>query len=345
MKLRLDPRQEEVLSLLVTDYIQKAGAIASGHIAGKLPRRLSPATVRSILADLETQGYLSQPHTSSGRVPTQQGLRYFVDSLLIQREPGNEEKEAILRHLHPDNGDLPALLKKAGQILSLIAHQASLVATPKMEKTVFKQMEFIPLSGGRILGIFVAQNGIVENRVLRVDEELNYGDLEKMNNYVNARFVGLPLEAAREKVVKELESVCLEYDRLLGRALLFSRELFAEIPSRDLMVEGESNLYREPEFSRGEDIAALQETLREKNLLLKLLESSLDAERVRIFIGRESRLPRGTHLSVIAAQYRCRGEVVGTLGVVGPTRMDYSKVIPIVDFTAHVVSDLLSHQP
>ncbi|MDP2599619.1 MAG: heat-inducible transcriptional repressor HrcA [Deltaproteobacteria bacterium] len=341
-KETLSERYSEVLNLLVADYIATCDAIGSRHLSKKIVGRLSPATIRSVMSDLEEMGYLSHPHTSAGRIPTQKGLRYHVDTFIGQGVLGDSERSAIEEQYRFPEKDIRSLMLKTGKVLAGISRYAGLVATPKWEKTAFKHIEFLPLSRGRLLGIFVSQNGMVENRVLEIHEEVNYRELEKINNYCNASFLGLTLEEARTKVGKELSQARQEYDALLTKALLFSQELLTKIETEELLVEWESQLLDAPEFSTVERVKELMQMLEEKNQLLKVLDSCMESSGVRIFIGAESHCEAAKNLSLITATYKQGKQVIGTLGVIGPTRMDYSRVIPMVDFTAKLVTDLLN---
>lgn len=337
----LGERGNEILSLLIGDYIATSEAVGSRQLSKKLERRLSPATIRNVMSDLEELGYLSQPYTSAGRIPTQKGLRYYVDTLIEKRELNQEEKREITHHYHKTQHDIPSLFKQTSKMLATISKHTSLVQTPKWDKTVFKHLEFLPLSQGRVLGIFVAQNGMVENRILEGNENLTYSDLEKINNYCNACFVGLTLDEARGKAAKELVLVHKEYDRLLSKALLLAQNFLGEISENDLMIGGGSHLLDSPSLTTMEKVRQLLQTLEEKRQLLSLLDSCLESPGVRIFIGAESRCEAAHEMSLVTATYSCEGEVLGTLGVIGPTSMNYTKVIPMVDFTAKLVSDLL----
>ncbi|MDO8527377.1 MAG: heat-inducible transcriptional repressor HrcA [Deltaproteobacteria bacterium] len=328
-----NPRYQEILGLLVTDYIATSEAVGSNQLAQKTKCRLSSATIRNVMSDLEEMGYLSQPHTSAGRIPTEKGIRYYVDTLVEQRPLSEGEKQAIQNHYLSPKKDIRSMLQQTGTALATISQYIGLVLTPNLEKTIFKHIEFLPLSHARLLGIFVSQSGVVENRILEVHEDLNHRELEKINNYCNASFVGLTLEESREKVSSELLQVHHEYDRLLSKAMLFSQELLNGISKTDLVVEAD--------YSSMEDIHKMMKSLGEKQQLLKVLDSCLESSGVRIFIGTESRCDAVKSLSLVTAPYTQSGNILGTLGVIGPVHMDYKKVIPMVDFTAKLVSSFL----
>lgn len=320
-EMPFNDRYREILGQVVTDYIGTATAVGSKQISNEISQRLSPATIRNVLKDLEEMGYLKQPHTSAGRVPTEKGLRFYVDTF-VERNPlsENEQQEIQQQYALPEK-DIRSLMQKTSRVLATLSQCVSLVLTPKLERTVFKHIEFLPLSQGRLLGIFVSQTGNVENRIIEINEELNYRELEKINNYCNASFIGLTLEEAKEKLVKELTNAHLEYDRLLSKALSLSHDFLNTLPPSELVTEGIIN---------------------EKEQLLKIMDSCLASPGIRIFIGAESQCSATKDLSLITATYAQGEKLLGTLGVIGPTHMNYSKMISIVDFTAKMVSNLLS---
>jgi heat-inducible transcriptional repressor len=224
-----------------------------------------------------------------------------------------------------------------------------LIRTPGWSGIVFKQLEFLQLSRNRVLGIFVSQDGLVQNKVIEVSDDYSFLDLEKINRYCNAAFMGLTLEEARTKILRELEAMENDYDRILARALLYSQEVFSGIPNADLIVDGESRLLNAPEFSDTEKLQDLLRMLEEKKQLLHILDRCREVDGVSIFIGAEVddafASETGVHqavesVSVVSAPYRKDGQIVGTIGVIGPTRMNYSRVVPIVDFTARVLEDV-----
>lgn len=338
----LNPRYQEILGQVVTDYIAGAQAVASRQISKTIKSRLSPATVRNVLKDLEEMGYLKQPHTSAGRLPTDKGLRFYVDTFVEKHPLSEQEKKELQAHYQIPEKDIPTLLKKTSKALAHLSKYISLVVSPKLEQTVFKHIEFLPLSRGRLLGIFVSQTGLVENRILEIYDELNLREIEKINNYCNTFFYGLTLEEARAKMEKELACTHREYDRLITQALLFSQELLGEQSPAELVVDGEAQLFGTRGFSTIERIKTLLESLEEKQQLLKILDSCLASSGVRIFIGQESRCQATKDLSLITSTYSQGNCLLGTIGVIGPNSMDYAKVISIVDFTAKMVSDLLN---
>ncbi len=338
--MTLSTRDRDILELLIADYIATAQPVGSRTIAKHHPANLSAATVRNVMADLEERGYLWQPHTSAGRIPTQRAMRYYVDSLIHVRQLDEAVREHIRECLHDSNASVETVLRRASNILSALSHYAGIVSSPGADQIAFKHIEFLPLARKRLLGIFVAQSGQVQNTIIECDREHTYPELERINNYCNTMFVGLTLSQAREKVKKQLVADELNYDKILRRAMIMSHALLNDVPDGDLMVEGEQQLLETPEFSNISSLRAILAALEEKRQIMGILSKCLESEGVKIFIGSESSIPV-EGVSLVTAPYRQGGKVIGTLGVIGPTRMDYSSVIPVVDFTAKLLGDLM----
>lgn len=337
----LSERDREILRILIADYIATADPVGSRTIAKKYPGHLSPATIRNVMTDLTELGYIAQPHTSAGRVPTDAGFRYYVDRLFKRRELTEGEMEAIRERCSGDERGMSAILQRTSRMLAAVSHYVGLVVTPRAERMVFKRIEFIPLSRRRILGILVSQEGEVENRLLEMGEELSFAELERVANYCNQVFLGLTLDDALEKVRRELETERADYDRLLRRAMLFSKEVLEGVGGGDLVVDGEVQLLNEPEFAETEKFRQLIETLEEKQRVLHVLDRCCQGEGVCIFVGAEAQMGGVDGVGIVGAPYTKDGRTVGMLGVIGPVRMDYSRVVPIVDFTAKVLGDAL----
>jgi len=339
---KLSARYCDILDILISDYISSAGPVGSRTIAKKYVGHLSPATIRNVMADLTEMGFLEQPHTSAGRIPTSAGMRYYVDTLLKQRELSEREMESIRERCAGNEKEVSAILSRTSKMLANVSHYAGLVVTPSAERVIFKQIQFVPLSRNRILGIFVSRDGMVQNRLIEVTDELSYTELERISNYCNSSFFGLTLDDALDKVEKELEADYADYDRLLKRAMFFSKEVFENVPLADLVVDGQFQLIDTPEFAESEDFRKVIRELEEKKKVLHVLERCQDGDGVRIFIGMDSNDRANLEtVGLVGAPYKKDGKVVGTLGVIGPVRMDYSRVVPIVDFTAKVLSDVL----
>ncbi len=334
-------RQLEILEILIADYIASAQPVGSRAIARKHYGNLSPATVRNVMADLTDMGMLAQPHVSAGRIPTAKGMQLYVDTLLKRRDLTPEEMEAISRRCVGDERRMDAVLSRTSSMLAAVSRYAGIVVTPPAGEVSFKQIEFVPLSRGRLLGIFVSQEGLVQNRLIELERDLSHPEVERINNYCNSAFMGLTLEEALEKARAELNEERADYDRLLREAMTFSKELMSGIPASEIVVDGEIHLLAEPEFKETDKFKRVLEAMEEKRSMVKLLERCREAEGVRIFVGADADVEGVAPIGLVGAPYLKGGKVVGALGVIGPMRMDYSRVVPIVDFTSKIVSDLL----
>lgn len=338
---RLADRHSDILDIIISDYISSALPVGSRTISKKYGARLSPATIRNVMADLTELGLLAQPHTSAGRIPTVVGMRYYVDTLLKQRSLTDEEREAIRERCKGDDSEVEGILGRTSKILANVSRYAGLVVMPDSCHVMFKQIEFVPLSRNKILGILVSQDGRVDNRLIEIDEDLSYSELERISNYCTSSFLGLSLDDAMQKISKELESDYVTYDKLIKKALKFSKLVFEGVPRSEIVINGEKQLLDFPEFSDSDKFKKLLEELEEKSKILRLLERCRESENVRIFVGLDSEESGTADVSLIGAPYRVGKDIVGVVGVIGPMRMDYSSVVPIVDFTAKVLGDVL----
>jgi heat-inducible transcriptional repressor len=283
------------------------------------------------MSDLEDLGFLIQPHTSAGRVPTTSGLRFYVDSILEVRELDVEAKARLKVALNDEpTNDINEIMKATGKALSTLSQQVAVVATPAPEQEVFRRMEFVLLKPGLVLVVFVAKSGGAQNRIVEADPQLNQDELDKYSNYLNELLTDLTLREVKERVAQEMAQEKVRFDTILSRALKLGQKALETGNQGDLFVEGQTNLMGVPEFS---DVARLKqvfEAFEEKSKLLNLLEKSLAAQGVQIFIGAESELAELDGLTAVTSPYGDGEQPLGALGVVGPTRMDYSTIIPIV---------------
>ncbi len=338
---KITQRDTDILSLLISEYVATAAPVGSSTIATCGGLGISSATVRNVLAKLEDIGLLSHPHTSAGRMPTAAGFRFYVNTILGRSDLSESDQRAIEKQFNVTPNNLEEVLKRTGRILSLISNYTGLVVMPKPDMVTFKHMEFLPLSTGKILGVFISREGIVHNRVIDVGEELSYPDFEKISNYCNDAFYGYSLEDAHKKALKEYDEERVRVDRIISHALLWSKELFNEAAKDELFVQGEANLLYAPEFSDARKLKQVMDALEEKRGIVHLLNRATESDEVCVFIGAESNYEAVSNCSIVTTHYKKGREIVGTLGVIGPTRMDYSKVIGTVDFTAKLVSSML----
>jgi heat-inducible transcriptional repressor len=301
---------------------------------------LSPATIRNVMSDLEEQGYIASPHTSAGRVPTARGYRIFVDSLLTVRPMGRDQIQEVEHHLHPDQPQ--RVISTASQLLSELTQFAGVVVTPRRKTTRIRQIEFLSLGEKRILLIIVTTDGDVQNRILFTQRDYSASELVSAANYLSQNFAGLEFAEIRNRVRDELNQLRSDMSELMTAAVEFGSESFNDVRS-SYVLSGERNLLEVEDLSsnmrRLRELFALFE---QRTGLLQLLDISNRADGVQIFIGGESGLAPLDECSVITAPYEVDGQVVGSVGVIGPTRMAYERVIPIVDITARLLSSALS---
>lgn len=340
MQDQLTDRSKRILEAIIEDYIVTAEPVGSRTVTRSHGLTLSPATVRNVMADLEEMGFLASPHTSAGRVPTDKAYRFYVDSLLEVRNVARDEQEEIRKRCSLTGRDLGEALKETSRMLSSLSHYTGIVVAPRFTANVFCHIEFIKLSGNRLLAILVSRNGNVQNKIIEAADELRPGDLVRMSNYINHLLEGLTIAQVKEKIIKEMQSDKVRYDSLLTRALEFSRQTLPETDS-EVFIEGQVNILEQPEFT---DVTRMREIFRafeEKGQLLSLLDRCMEAQGVNIYIGAEAHLSQMVGMSLITSTYMTGKNTLGVLGVIGPTRMGYAKVIPIVDYTAKLVSRLL----
>jgi len=338
----LEERTKQILTSVINEYVLTAEPVGSRKLAKKYNINLSSATIRNVMSDLEDLGLLHQPHTSAGRIPTEKALRFYVNSILKVKDLKLREKDRIRKRYQFSELETSDIIKQTSEVLSVLSHQMSIISAPKIIGTVLKHIEFIKISTNRILVIFVSQSGFVQNRIVVDQEDISQDELDKYTNYLGDILVGISLEEVREKLDEEMQKEKIAYDQLLSKALQLSKKALGEELEPELYMGGKINLFESPEFSEVGRMKTLLQALEEKNLLLTLLDKTMDAEGVQIFIGSEVQLSDMQTLSIITSPYRQGKNVVGALGIIGPTRMDYLKLIPIVEYSAQLVTEFLN---
>jgi heat-inducible transcriptional repressor len=336
----LDARSQTLLKTLIERYIVDGQPVGSRTLSRHSGLELSAATIRNVMADLEELGLISSPHTSAGRIPTPRGYRLFVDRLITVQPLELEQTERLQGQLLADEPQ--RVLSQAAQLLSSLSQFAGVVMTPRRSSS-FRQVEFLRLGERRVLLIIVTPEGDVQNRILHVERDYSPSELTEASNYVNQHFAGQDFSAIRQGLQHELVSLRDDMTRLLHQAVAAGSDAAHE-RSETVMISGERNLVAVHEQSDNMDrLRQLFGMFEQKTGLMQLFDASTHAQGVQIFIGGESQLVPMDQLSVVVAPYVSDGRVVGTLGVIGPTRMAYERVIPIVDITAKLVSSALSH--
>jgi len=305
---------------------------------------LSPATVRNVRSDLEDMGLVSSPHTSAGRVPTVSGYRLFVDSLLTLLPVEEREMEAI-RAGFAQEGDAQALVESASRLLSGVTHLAGMVMVPRHERDVFRQIEFLPLSGTRVLAILVTSDGEVHNRIIHTDTVCSPAQLIQAGNYLTEMFTGQDMSEVRRRLVEDLKRTHRTMDELMLRAVQMAQRVVESAERKDdLLIAGQTNLMEFEELANVERLKSLFDAFNEKRQILDLLDRCIAADGVQIFVGYESGYALLDNCSLVTTTYRVEDQVLGVLGVIGPTRMDYQRVIPLVDVTAKLLAAALRQQ-
>ncbi len=339
----LDSRSAAVLREIVESYVETGEPVGSRTLSRRLPMNLSPATIRNVMADMTDAGLLYAPHTSAGRLPTDQGLRLFVDGLLHFGELSEEDQESISAALAASGRSLEETLAEASSLLSGLSAAAGLVLAPKNEGPL-KHIEFVPLGSGRALVVLVNADGHVENRVIDTPPGLPPSALQQAGNYLNARIAGRPLADLRRIVAEEIAANRTELDALSASIVEAGLATWtSEGRGGSLIVRGQGRLLSDvTQIERLTTIQSLFDRLEAQETMLRLLELAETSDGVRIFIGAESGLFDASGVSMVVAPARNdAGRIVGALGVIGPTRINYRRIIPVVDYTARVIGRLL----
>jgi heat-inducible transcriptional repressor len=329
------------LKVLVERYIKDGQPVGSRTLAKDTGLDLSAATVRNVMADLEDLGLVVSPHTSAGRVPTAAGYRLFVDSLLTVRQPTDDDI-ASLRTRFDGHMDSKSLIETASNLLSGVTHLAGVVMMPRHERNVFRQIELLPLSEGRVLAILVTAEGEVHNRIISTDRHFAPSQLEQASNYLNQIFTGQDIREVRKRLLEDLKHTHANMDQMLVGALALAQDVVAAAETRDdCFIAGQTNLMEFGELASMDRLKQLFDAFNQKREILHILDRCIVADGVQIFIGQESGYSLLDECSLVTTSYRVDDRVVGVLGVIGPTRMDYERVIPIVDVTARLLAAAL----
>lgn len=335
----LDPRARLLLRTLISRYIRDGEPVGSQTLARHAGLDVSAATIRNILAELEDVGLLSAPHTSAGRVPTAQGYRVFVDSLLQIQPLADVELNRLRSELSAGAGT-QSLLGSASELVSAMTHFVGVVSVPRREEFPFRQIDFVPLDGGRVLVILVFTDGQVQNRVIVPQRPYAPSELEQIANFLNANFSGLRIDEIRTRLLQEMQDEGARLNHLLTAVIEVASKAFQD-SGNDMLVAGQTNLMGRQDGADVDRLRDLFEAFQRKRDLLQLLERCAHADGVRLFIGEESGFAALDGYSLVTAPYGVDNRVLGVLGVIGPTRMAYERVIPVVQATAQIISTAL----
>ncbi|WP_058555292.1 heat-inducible transcriptional repressor HrcA [Thiohalocapsa sp. ML1] len=338
---QISERALHFLKALIERHIRDGQPVGSRTLARDAGLDLSPATVRNVMSDLEDLGLVSSPHTSAGRVPTVSGYRLFVDTLLTV-SPMDDALLTEMRSGFAPGAESKALIESASRLLSGVTHLAGVVMVPRHEREMFHQIEFLKLSGTRVLTILVTADGEVHNRIIHTEHEYSPSQLQQASNYLTELFSGLDMREVRKRLLEDLKQTHRRMDELMMRAMAMAQSLVAAAePRDDVMIAGQTNLLEFAELANMERLKPLFQAFTEKRQILDLLDRCIEADGVQIFIGQESGFELLDDCSLVTTTYRVEDRILGVLGVIGPTRMDYQRVIPIVDVTAKLLAAAL----
>jgi len=335
-------RAKKILHAVVSEYLATGEAVGSQTVTRRYGLEVSAATVRNVMGDLEELGLLRHAHTSGGRIPTDRGLRYYVDTLLRVRSLSTGEKDEIRERIGAVRTDLPEMMQRTSRLLRELSHLTVVVQAPRPDSDVVEHIEFVRLREGQLLAVIASSSGQIQNKLVPSDLPLPASELDRINNYLNSLVSGLTLDQMRARLAAEIESERSVHDQLTARALqLASAAVPADTGSMpEVLVDGQSNLLSgQTDLERAK---MMLRTLEEKDLLVRLLDRTLSAPGICVFIGAEANLADLTDISVVAAPYGSDGKPLGTIGVIGPSRMNYSRVIPLVDFTSEMIGEVLT---
>lgn len=338
----LNERSLYLLKSLVERYIQDGQPVGSRVLSKDPQLKLSPATIRNVMADLEEMGLIHSPHTSAGRVPTVSGYRLFVDSLLTVKPLASDELNQLQSGLLGETDKASDIVGKASKLLSDVTHMAGVVTLPRHDAVSLRHIEFLPMSNTRVLVIFVTDGDEVHNKIIHTDKSFSAAELQQAANYLNSIYAGRSLATVREQVIQDMERDRDRVNQGMIDAISMAKLTFAQQPNDDYVLTGQTNLMEFTELSDMDRLKQLFEAFNHKRGVIHLLDQCLATDGVQIFIGEESGYSAFQQCSLVTAPYSVNEHVVGVLGVIGPTRMAYEKVIPFVDVTAKLLGAALN---
>ena len=340
---KLNQRDQTVLEAVITDYIETGEPVGSRTISKRSGMNISPATIRNVMADLEEMGLLQQPHTSAGRVPTAKGLRFYLDSIMQSKQLERQERALIRQALQFPQQDVKELLHQTSKLLSEFCQQAGVVLWPKLTVMRFKHIEFIRLSSTQIMVILISKSGLIHQTYIHWEEKADQEELDKFGRYIDELLQDVPLGKVKERVLEEMRSERVLFDQLISRALeMTHKAVQTTLENSDVYIEGQSHLFNNPEFADVQRMRRVLQTFEDKSRIIRLLDMTLRMSTgVQIIFGSDSELQGMQEMSLISSPYGRGDTPLGVLGVIGPLRMDYSRIIPVVEFTANLLTHLL----
>ncbi|HAR96358.1 MAG TPA: heat-inducible transcription repressor HrcA [Deltaproteobacteria bacterium] len=338
----LTERENRVLELIMTHYIGSAEPVGSRTLSKAMNNRWSSATIRNIMSDLEEQGFLYKPHVVAGRVPTGKAFRYYVNSLLVTRPPGRRELEMLQAMSNQHFAHVEDIMADTSRLLANLCRYTSIVVEPKINTMTFKEIEFVKMSKSTVLIVFVTSSGMVHTRLVNSGDELDADLLMAMKVYMNERCEGVPFYRLKNQIFEDMRKDRETFNSLLSKVVGVVQDIIEKEDERQVYIDGTSKMIGVPELSDIKRLRELFQAFERKEKLLRLLDKSLEDEGIRIIIGNESDIHEMRDMSIITSTYRIDAETTGILGIIGPIRMNYSRVIPIVNYTARTITSLLN---
>ncbi len=336
---KLSERGKQILRLVIDYYIKTEEPVGSYALVENYGLPWSPATVRSTMAELMDQGYLTQPHLSAGRIPSEKGIRFYVDFLLYPRQLSQEKRVLIKKRYEQTEGTLDEVMQETSRMLSDISHCTGLATLPSARLMKIKSAELVKLGDRKVLVIIVFEGGVTEKALIRIDRKISKDTLQRMSRYLSELAIGLTLDEVRALVINDLKFDKRLYDELIQSVIKFSRKIFEQRIQSNIYIKGQTSILENSERTPPERLRELFRAFEEKSVLVDILDKAMKKEGTEVFVGSENGVMEG--YSLVAAPYGT-GRKLGTLGVLGPISMDYSRIIPLVDYTARVVSKIVS---
>lgn len=341
MASELDGRKKQILKVVTDDYISSAEPVGSRTIARRYDLGLSPATIRNEMADLEEGGYLEQPHTSAGRVPSEKGYRYYVDALMSMQQLNAQEINLIYRELEKHHHEIENLIHQTSKILTQMTKYPSMVLGPQIETAVFRHIQLIKLSENTILVLILTDTGYVENKIIELENGITDVELDCLSSLLNHKLRGMNLKDIKSSIIREIRTEMVFQDEFFNEAIKVLIKSITAHSQERVFLDGATKILEQPEFANVIKFKPLLKVLEEEENLYKLLTNNLQRG-AKVKIGSENEDFGIQDCSVVTAGYEIAGRTVGVIGVLGPTRMEYGKVLPIVEYTAEILSDLLT---
>ncbi len=339
----LNEREELVLRTIIDEYIDTSEPVGSRNVSKLGPLKMSPATIRNIMSDLVDKGFIAQPHTSAGRIPTDSGYRYYIEKLVKIQNISPDFMENIQREMSVDPVNVMNLFRHFSKKLGEMTHAVGFVVSPKMNSISLRHIEFLRINRETVLAVIVAKTGMVQNVLIQVSDDITDDDLVRMGNYINSNYDGLSLYEVQNKIFSELQNERGEIGRLIEQTAQLSEAVFkSPVFDEEFIFEGMKNIIDIPELRQNGRLTDVLQAFEEKHHICSLLENCMKEDSIQIFIGSEIGLDNTEELGMVIKPYHRGGNIVGTMGVIGPKRMKYSNVVSIVDYSSKIISKMLN---